>query len=158
MCLRSMCRIVEKLAPDYPHYLRCVQYLKTFSLFLSSCLLYLVNCLPSSFPLTLLLLPHIRPFSFISASLLLPPLFSSLILFSLSSLCLCFLFVFPPSPPPLFSPLSSLVFFPPLNHSPFLLPLSSISSGMISRVFFVRCVATTTIHYLGSPWTVLLTR
>ena len=38
----SFDRIVEKLAPDYPHYLRYVQHLKTFFLFLSSCLLYLV--------------------------------------------------------------------------------------------------------------------
>ena len=143
----SFDRIVEKLAPDYPHYLRYVQHLKTFFLFLSSCLLYLV-LYSVAYPLLSFSFFYYSLYSYPSSPLhLCPPLLLS----SLLSLSM-FSFVFSLLPPLfslLFSPLSSLPFSP---------PPSSISSGMISRVFFVRCVATTTIHYPGSPWTVLLTR
>ena len=121
----SFDRIVEKLAPDYPHYLRYMQHLKTFSLFLSSCFLYLVLY---SIPYPLL------SFSFFYCSLYsypsfllhlcLPPLASPLLLshslliilsLSMFSLCLSsFSFL---------SPLSSLLFFPPLNRSFLLLLL-----------------------------------
>ena len=116
----SFDRIVEKLAPDYPHYLRYVQHLKTFSLFLSSCFLYLV-LYSIAYPLFSFSFFYYSLYSYPSSPLhlRLPLLLSSLLSLSMFS------FVF--SPPPLFSllfsPLSCLLFFPPLNRSFLLLLL-----------------------------------
>ena len=150
----SFDRIVEKLAPDYPHYLRYVQQnLLSLPFFLLPLSCFVFNCLSSFFLLVLLLLPLfvsvLSPSSSPPSSPLLPSLSVHvfLCLFSSSSFLSSLL-----------SSLLSSFLSSPQSFFPSSPPPTSISSGMISRVFFVRCVATTTIHCPGSPWTVLLTR